>query len=199
MHDPHEPLPDAAAAAAVVHDTRQLDAMLDRFEGLLEAVDAMAPADRELVVELLDRVDDLHRLALLRLGQQLSPARVEELRDAHPAIAWLWDAYGVGLDERAVATRAIDAVRPYLESHGGDVEVLAVDQGAVTVRMKGACNGCTSSAVTLQQGVEEALRAGFPDFRELVVDEDPDAVPHPPPDGEVLLQIQRWPGPDQPS
>jgi len=188
VREPH----DATTTSDVTDDTRQLGALLDRFEGLLDAVDAMAPADRELVVELLDRVDDLHRLALLRLGQQLSPARVEDLRDAHPAIAWLWDAYGVGLDDRTVAARAIDAVRPYLESHGGDVEVVAVDDGAVTVRMQGACRGCTSSAITLQEGVEEALRAGYPDFRQLVVQDDPDAEAHPPPGGEVLLQIRRW-------
>jgi hypothetical protein len=64
--------------------------------------------------------------------------------------------------------------------------------------MQGACSGCTASAITLQQGVEEALRAGYPDFTRLEVDEDPDAVAHPPPTAggqqEVLLQIRRWPG-----
>lgn len=188
------------ADPTTAQDVQRLDVVLDRLEGLLEAVDAMAPADRDLVLELLDGVDDLHRLALLRLGQQLSPARVEELRDAHPAIAWLWEAYGVGLDDRTVAARAIDQIRPYLESHGGDVDVLDVTDGVVTVRLQGACSGCTASAITLQEGVEEALRSGYPDFERLEVDEDPDAEAHPPPtpggQGEVLLQIQRWPGED---
>jgi Fe-S cluster biogenesis protein NfuA len=175
-------------------DLERLDTVLDRMDGLLEAVDAMAPADRDVVIELLDTVDDVHRLALIRLGERLGPALVEELRDAHPAIAWLWEAYGVGLDARTVAVRAVDAVRPYLESHGGDVEVLEVRGGVVRVRMTGACRGCTSSAVTLQEGVERALRSGFPDFERLEVEEDPDAVPHPPPGGgEVLLQIQPRP------
>ena len=167
--------------------------VLDRMEELLEAVDAMPPADRDIVIELLDRVDDLHRLALTRLGQQFTPATIEDLRAAHPAIAWLWEAYGVGLDDRAVAARALDTIRPYLESHGGDVDVLDVTDGTVLVRMSGACSGCTASAITLREGVEEALRAGYPDFRDLAVEEDPDATPHPPP-GETLVQLQMRPG-----
>lgn len=198
-----EPTPAGSGAGTdpTAQDLGRMEAVLDRLEGLLEAVDAMAPADRELVVELLDRVDDVHRLALLRLGQRLGAARVEELRDAHPAIAWLWEAYGVGLDDRGVAARAIDAVRPYLLSHGGDVSVVEVDDGVVHVRMAGACSGCTASAVTLREGVERALREGYPDYVGLRVEEDPDAVPHPPPGGatggEVLVQLQRRP-PDLP-
>jgi Fe-S cluster biogenesis protein NfuA len=168
-------------------DAIPLDAILDRTEELLEAVDAMPEADRLTVIELLDTVDELHRLALVRLGQSLSPADVERLRDAHPAIAWLWEAYGVGLDARTVVERALDTIRPYLSSHGGEVEVLAVEGGRVTVRLGGACVGCSASAVTLQHGVEESLRAGYPDFRQLTVDEDV-AVTHEPP-GPTLLEI----------
>lgn len=178
---------------AETDDTALLAGLLDRLEGLLAAVDELAPADRELVVDLLDRVDDLHRLALLRLGQQLSPATIEDLRAAHPAVAWLWEAYGVGLDARTLARRSLDDVRPYLASHGGDVELVDVDDGVVTVRLTGACNGCTASALTLRDGVERALAEGFPDFERLEVEHDPDAEPHPPP-GEVLLQLEPWPG-----
>lgn len=174
-------------------DARPLGAILDRMEDLMAAIEEMAPADRAIVIEFLDHVDDLHRLALTRLGQELTPAQVEDHRAAHPAIAWLWEAYGVGLDPRMLASRAIDAVRPYLESHGGDVEVLDVTDGKVLVALSGSCSGCSASAITLQEGVEEALRAGYPDFRELLLEEDPDAIPHGPP-GETLIQLQMRPG-----
>jgi Fe-S cluster biogenesis protein NfuA len=175
-----------------MQDAVPLERILDRLDELLAAVDTLPPADRDNVIELLDHVDDLHRLALTRLGQALTAAQIEELRDVHPAVAWLWEAYGVGLDPHSVVERALDGIRPYLQSHGGEVELLEVVGGQVRVRLVGACSGCSASAITLREGVEEALRTGFPDYTGLVVDEDPDAVPHAPP-GPTLLQLQWHP------
>lgn len=173
-------------------DALALEDVLDRMDALLAAIDTLPPADRSNVIELLDLVDDLHRLALTRLGEVLAPHQVEELRAAHPAIAWLWEAYGVGLDARAQVERALDGIRPYLQSHGGEVDLLDVTGGRVHVRLTGACAGCSASAITLREGVEEALRAGFPDYVGLEVDEDADATPHAPP-GPTLLQVEWHP------
>lgn len=169
-----------------------LDDLLDRTEALLAAVDAMPEADRHTVIELLDRVDDLHRLALTELGHALPPEEIERLRDAHPAVRWLWAAYGVGTDPRQAVEDALERIRPYLHSHGGEVEVVDVQGGRVTVRLAGACVGCSASAITLQEGVDEALREGFPGFRELIVEEPEDATSHEPP-GPTLLQIEWHP------
>lgn len=169
-----------------------LDELLDRMEALLEAAEAMRPADRDNVFALLDTVDHVHRMALGHLGRALAPSTIEHLRDAHPSIAWLFEAYDVGLDDRATAERALEEIRPYIESHGGQVHVLDVVDGVVHVRLSGACSGCSASAVTLQEGVERALRTHLPDFAGLQVAEDADAIPHPPP-GPTLLQIQPHP------
>lgn len=169
-----------------------LDELLDRFEACLDAVEELPDADRDNVFELLDVVDHLHRVALGHVSRELDAAAIERLRAAHPSVAWLWDAYGVGLDARAAARRALDDIRPYIHSHGGEVEVIDVDDGVVRVRLSGACSGCSASAITLQQGVEEALRTNLPNFAGLEVEEDPDATPHAPP-GPTLLQIQPHP------
>jgi Fe-S cluster biogenesis protein NfuA len=58
--------------------------------------------------------------------------------------------------------------------------------------MSGACSGCSASAITLREGIEEALRERLPGFARIEVEEDP-APRHPPP-GPTLLQIQRRPG-----
>lgn len=173
-------------------DRGTLDTVLDRLEELLDAVDTLPDADRANVVELLDRVDDLHRLALGQLGARLPAHQVEELRDAHPAVAWLFEAYGIGLDQRAAVDAALDRVRPYLHSHGGEVELHDVTDGVVTVQLTGACAGCSASAITLREGVEEALAAGVPGFARLEVVEDRHAAPHDPP-GPTLLQIDWHP------
>ena len=166
----------------------RLEEVLDRLEGLLAEVDRLDDEVRRPVLELLDGLDALHRTALERLPEALGAEGVERLRGADPALAWLLDAYGVAPDQRAVAERALDSVRPYIHSHGGEVELLDASGGVVLVRLTGACSGCAASAITLREGVEAALREGVPGFQRLEV--APDHGPAHPPPGPTLLQIE---------
>jgi Fe-S cluster biogenesis protein NfuA len=170
----------------------RLDDLLDRMEELLAAVEKFEPHVRDQVFELLDCVDTLHRNAITELAEELGD-EVKTARAKLPAADWLFGAYGVGVDESELATRALDDIRPYIHGHGGQVEVLAVHDGVVRVRLSGACCGCTASAETLKEGVQKALSAGFPGFVRLeVIDDNRGAAAHPPP-GPTLLQIQRRP------
>ncbi len=162
--------------------------MLARLEALIGDIESLEDPVRAQVLELIDGLDALHRMALGRVGAELGAEEVARLRAADPAIDWLFDAYAVGVDERAAAEAALEAIRPYIDSHGGAVEVLAAHEGVVRVRMSGACAGCTASAVTLQSGIEDALRERFPGFVRVEAEQD-DAAPHPPP-GPQLLQIE---------
>lgn len=164
----------------------ELEPLLDRLEELLGEVEALDESVRSTVFELLDGVDALHRMAVTRLAGLVD--HIESLRLADPAVAWLLEAYGVGVDDPAAASTALEQVRPYLHEHGGDVEVLGVTDGVVRVRLTGACSGCTAAAVTLRDGVEEALRDGLPGFVAMDVAPDSGAPAHPPPT-QVLLQI----------
>jgi len=160
--------------------------LLDRLEELIGEVDELDGPVRDTVFELLDGVDALHRLAVTRLAALLDD--VQLLRQADPAVAWLLEAYGVGVDDVDAASAALDAVRPYIHEHGGDVRVLQVADGVVRVQLTGACSGCTAAAATLRNGVEEALREGLPGFVAMDVAPDSGAPSHPPPT-QVLLQI----------
>lgn len=165
----------------------ELDALLDRLEGLLAEVDALDDSVRRIVFELLDGVDALHRMALQSLAGATEDETLVRLRAAHPAIAWLFDAYAVGVDERAAAEAALEQVRPYIHSHGGKVEVVDVAGGLVRLRLAGTCSGCTASDVTVTETIERALRESWPGFVALDVEPD-DAEPHPPPT-TPLVQI----------
>jgi Fe-S cluster biogenesis protein NfuA len=165
--------------------------LADRLEELLVELDELDDGTRAKVYELLDGMDALHRSALARLEEHLDEASIARLRE-DPALAWLLDAYGVGVDDHAAAEAAIDSIRPYIHSHGGAVEVLAVESGVVRLKLSGSCSGCTASAITLQEGVEQALRENFPGFVALEVEED-DAPAHPPP-GPTLVQLTRFDG-----
>lgn len=169
-----------------------LDELLGRLEELLAEVQRLDEAAQRPVFELLDGIDLLHRVALGRLADGLGTDTLQRLRDADPAVAWLLDAYGIGIDELAAAEAALASIRPYIHSHGGKVEILGVERGTVRLKLSGACSGCSASAITLQEGIQEALREHLPSFAAMEVEEEP-AAPHPPP-GPTLLEIGRRPG-----
>jgi Fe-S cluster biogenesis protein NfuA len=65
--------------------------------------------------------------------------------------------------------QVIDMVRPAIQSDGGDVELVDVDdQGVVQLRMHGACVGCPSATMTLKMGIERNLRQRVPEVSEVV-------------------------------
>jgi len=57
----------------------------------------------------------------------------------------------------------VDLMRPDIQADGGDVEVVAVEAGVVQVRLHGACVGCPSSRMTLQDGLARLLRERIPE------------------------------------
>ncbi|MEW6446846.1 MAG: NifU family protein [Bacillota bacterium] len=63
---------------------------------------------------------------------------------------------------------ALDRIRPYLQRDGGDVELVAVEDGVVKVRLKGACGGCPMATMTLKQGIERTLKQIVPEVKEVV-------------------------------
>ena len=59
----------------------------------------------------------------------------------------------------------LETLRPQLISDGGNVELVAVDEGVVKVRLVGACATCSSSLMTLKMGIERALKKAIPMVR----------------------------------
>lgn len=64
--------------------------------------------------------------------------------------------------------RALDKIRPAVRLDGGDIELIGIKDGVVTIRLFGACDGCPMSPVTLRAGVERILKDEVPDVREVV-------------------------------
>lgn len=59
-------------------------------------------------------------------------------------------------------------IRPVLLADGGDVELVEVSEGVVTLRLTGACGGCPMATVTLKQGIEQVLKEQVPEVKEVV-------------------------------
>ena len=154
-----------------------------RLDELVQEFEAMPfPQVREAVFDLLQAVDALHRVGLRRmlgvLDEHDGGASIAHAAE-DPVVRMLLTLYDLlPSDPRAQVETALSTIRPYIHSHGGEVEVLDVTNGVVHLRLAGSCGGCAGSATTLKRGVETALREGFPGFAGIRV-HDPMAKPAP--------------------
>ena len=71
-------------------------------------------------------------------------------------------------DMRDKVEAALEQIRPALLADGGDVQLLDVNDGVVTVRLKGACSGCPMATMTLQHGIERVLKEQVPEVKEVI-------------------------------
>jgi Fe-S cluster biogenesis protein NfuA len=148
-----------------------VDERISRVESLLESIE-----DDQRATEAVYAVVELYGEALARLLAGADP--VEDDLVSH--LLLVHDLHPVDVETRV--RRALDDVRPYLGSHGGDVELLGVEEGVARVRLGGTCDGCPSSAVTLQNAIETAILKAAPDLERV----EAEGVAEPAP---ALLQI----------
>ena len=69
---------------------------------------------------------------------------------------------------REKVEEALARIRPALQADGGDVELMDVKEGVVTVKLTGACSGCPMSTMTLRHGIERVLKEQVPEVKEVV-------------------------------
>jgi len=64
---------------------------------------------------------------------------------------------------------ALDSVRPFLKMDGGNVELVNIDDNnVVTLKLLGACSGCSMSHMTMRAGIEEAIKKALPEITSVV-------------------------------
>jgi Fe-S cluster biogenesis protein NfuA len=156
---------------------QNLRATGDRIERMLEDLEATADSKTyDLASELLRLVADLYGAGLSRVVELAAAGGPELLGDlaADELVASLLLVHG--LHPESLARRvegALAQVRPTLAAHAGDVELLGIDEdaGAVHIRLLGSCDGCPSSAVTLQLAVERAIVEAAPEIVRIDVDQ----------------------------
>lgn len=144
-------------------DLERLDAVVDRWD----------TQQRATVTALRGTVESLNREALRRLIACFKddPAGITLLKGSlsDPWIRGVLIYHGLvrppppSLEERL--NTALASVRPQLEGHGGDVELVSITPpDSVEIRLLGSCDGCSSSGATLELGVKEAIRQACPEI-----------------------------------
>jgi Fe-S cluster biogenesis protein NfuA/nitrite reductase/ring-hydroxylating ferredoxin subunit len=142
-------------------------------EGLLDELESLAdPAARDVALETVQAVLMLYGAGLERivgrLGTGTATALVADELVEH--LLLLHGLHPVSVEERVGV--ALDGVRPYLGSHGGDVELLGVSEGVARVRMRGSCEGCPASAMTLKLAIEDAVLKAAPDVERVEAEDE---------------------------
>ena len=63
--------------------------------------------------------------------------------------------------------KALEEIKPSIQADGGNIELVAIENDTVKVRLQGACVGCPMAALTLKQGVERLIKAKVPEIRKV--------------------------------
>ena len=149
---------------------REVRERVARVDGRLAQLEALgdSPAGR-LAAEAVAALLELYGEGLARIVDQVDRLGGPALRDAiagDELVAHLLLLHGVHpVDLETRVRGALASVRPYLEAHGGDVELVGLADGMVRLRLRGSCRGCPSSALTLKLAIEAALQKAAPDLR----------------------------------
>ncbi len=141
--------------------------LAQRVDDAVAALEGLDPAARKVAEELQSAIEAVHRAGLvtivraLRADDGARPVLFELVDD--PVVHMLLSLHGiVRPDPVTHAGQVLEQVRPQLNSHGGDVTLVRIEDGTAYVRLEGACNGCSMSSVTLRNLVEDALVEGVP-------------------------------------
>jgi Fe-S cluster biogenesis protein NfuA len=153
------------------------------IQDLVEQVEALPdPEARELAQECLHSLLTMYGEGLARILQLVKNAgaegeKVREALLADKLVSGLLLIHGlhpVSLEARLRG--ALDKIRPYLRSHGGDVELLNLQDDVARLRLQGTCKSCPSSSVTLELAVRRVIEEACPDLAGFEVEE---LSPHP--------------------
>jgi Fe-S cluster biogenesis protein NfuA/nitrite reductase/ring-hydroxylating ferredoxin subunit len=151
-------------------EDQELRERVARMETLLGEIEALKdPNARQKTAEIIQVLLELYGEGLARVMETIAEGeereRIFQAFADDELVSHLLLLHGMHpLDVETRVVRALEEVRPYLQSHGGNVELLGVEGGVAHLRMQGSCDGCPSSAMTLKLAIEEAVQKAAPDL-----------------------------------
>lgn len=169
-----ESTPDAPATSP-----EELTHLAEAVDRAVAEIDALDPPLRAKALALKAAIEAFHKGGLTTIVKTLkADPRGKELLFAlvdEPHVHALFAMHGlVRADLATRVARVIEMVRPYMQSHGGDVTLVEVRDNRAFVRLSGSCQGCSMSSATLRNTVEESLKEHVPEIEGVeVVPEEP--------------------------
>lgn len=150
---------------------KEIARQIESIDGMVRALEKTTdPVLRTKAQDLVQALMELHgacleqMLEIVRSSGEPGKPIIEKFGDDQlvRSLLLLYGLHPVELRTRVL--QVLEKTRPYLRSHGGNVELVSLDDaGVVTLRLTGSCDGCASSSATLKQAVEEAIYEAAPD------------------------------------
>jgi Fe-S cluster biogenesis protein NfuA/nitrite reductase/ring-hydroxylating ferredoxin subunit len=147
------------------------DELIERVQALTAQLDEVQDLQARAVAdELVASIMQPYGEGLERITEAVDESTRDRLVDdgVVASLLLIHGLYPVSLEDRV--REALDSVRPYMESHGGDVELIAVEDGVARMRLVGHCKGCPASEATLELAIKKALEETAPDLEGLEVE-----------------------------
>jgi Fe-S cluster biogenesis protein NfuA/nitrite reductase/ring-hydroxylating ferredoxin subunit len=154
-----------------------VEQLVERVQDLQTQLESTGEsATREVAEELMSAVVQMYGAGLEQIVATLLGAGAEGERMAAmladdqlvATLLLIHDLHPVPLEQRV--QEALDSVRPYMESHGGNVELLSLEHGIARIHLQGSCSDCSASSVTLELAIKQALEDAAPDLEGLEVE-----------------------------
>ena len=145
--------------------------MAKRLQELIEQIQNQPnPAARALLQECLQSLLAFYGEGLSRILAHVQDSGAEGqstlqqlLHDrAVSSLLLIHGLHPIALEARL--REALEKVRPYMQSHGGNIELLSLEDDVARVRLEGTCRSCPSSAITLELAVRRAVEEACPDL-----------------------------------
>lgn len=148
-------------------DERQAQRQVARLDRLVGELEALPGPAADTALDAVGALLDVYGEGLARILHLLSEREVLALA-GDQLVSHLLLVHGLHpLDLETRVLRALDQVRPYLRSHGGEVQLEAIEPPTLRVRMQGSCHGCPSSAMTLKLAIERAVTEAAPEIERI--------------------------------
>src|ERR1044072_48999 len=137
-----------------MHEQKELQQGMQRVEGLIRKIESSPDATaRDSALELVQALMDFHGAGLDRLMEIIAEAGEAGYAifdnfardELVGSLLLLYTLHPVPLETRVM--QALDKVRPYLDSHGGNVELVGITDEVVRLRLQGSCKSCPSSSM----------------------------------------------------
>jgi Fe-S cluster biogenesis protein NfuA/nitrite reductase/ring-hydroxylating ferredoxin subunit len=160
-----------------------------RIQEIVEQIDELPnPAARTLMQECMESVLNFYGMGIDRMLQIVKRSGIggqkayQDLLNDNVirGLLLIHDLHPTSLENRL--KEALAKVRPYLQSHGGNVELLSFENDFARLSLVGSCQSCPSSAVTLELAIRQSIEDACPDLAGFEVEgiaprEDPDVGP----------------------
>jgi Fe-S cluster biogenesis protein NfuA/nitrite reductase/ring-hydroxylating ferredoxin subunit len=159
----------------------ELNQQSQHIQELIEEIDSLGDSEaRELMQECIREILSFYGHGLERILRIISNGSNSAAKEIYNNL--IDDSFLSGLllihdlhplDLRTRLHLALEKVKPYMDSHGGSVEIVSLENGVAKLKLSGSCKGCPSSSSTLELGIKQAIEEHCPDLVELEVEGAP--------------------------